>query len=50
MASTAARLKYHGTTVVSFREQGEKHIPYIITQATRRRVVQYTTIDYSELT
>jgi len=32
-----ARLKYHRTTVISFREQGEKQIPsFIITQATRR--------------
>jgi hypothetical protein len=31
----------------SFREQGEKQIPSIISQATRRRVVQYSTRDYS---
>ena len=43
-------LKYHQTIVVSFREQGEKQIPSIVTQATRRRVVQYSTRDYSELT
>ena len=33
--------------LVSFRE---KQIPSIINQATRRRVVQYSTRDYSELT
>ena len=50
LASTVAHLKCHGTTVVSFRDQGEKQIPYIITQAARRSVVQYTTRCYSELT
>ena len=35
--------------LVSFREQGEKQIPSIISQATRR-VVQYSTRDYSEIT
>jgi len=34
--------------LVSFREQGEKQIPSIINQATRRRVVQYFTGDYSK--
>jgi len=33
--------------LVSFREQGEKQIPSIISQATRRRVVQYSTRHYS---
>jgi len=33
--------------LVSFREQGEKQIPSIISQATRKRVVQYSTRDYS---
>jgi len=33
--------------MVSFREQGEKQTPSIISQATRRRVVQYSTTDYS---
>jgi len=42
--------KYHRTTVASFREQGEKQIPSIISQATRRRVLQYATRDYLELT
>ena len=35
--------------LVSFREHGEKQIPSIISQATRR-VIQYSTRDYSELT
>ena len=48
LASTVAQLKYHRTTVVSFREQGEKQIPSIISQATRRKVVQYSTRDYSK--
>ena len=47
LASTLTHLKHHRTTVVSFREQGEKQIPSIISQATRRRVVQYFTRDYS---
>ena len=47
LASTIDHLKYHRTTVVSFREQGEKQIPSIISQATRRRVVHYFTRDYS---
>ena len=34
----------------SFREQTEKQIPSIISQAAIRRVVQYATRDYSELT
>ena len=34
--------------LVSFREQGEKQIPSIINQSTRRRVVQYSTRDYSK--
>ena len=42
--------KYHWITVVSFREQDEKQIPSIISQATRRRVVKYSTRDYSEFT
>ena len=51
LASTVAQLKYHRTTVFSFREQGEKQIPScIISQATGRRVVQYSTRHYSELT
>ena len=33
--------------LVSFREQGEKQIPSIISRATRRRVVQYSTTDFS---
>ena len=54
LASTIARLNYHQTTVVSFKEYSEKQIPfYIISQATRRcsfwRGVQYNTRDYSEL-
>ena len=36
--------------LVSFREQGEKQMPSKISQASRRRVVQYSTRDYSELT
>ena len=36
--------------LVSFREQGENQIPSNICQVTRRRVVQYSTRDYSELT
>jgi len=36
--------------LASFREQGQKQIPSIISQATRRRGVQYSTRDYSELT
>jgi len=36
--------------LVSFREQGEKQIPSKISQASRRRVVHYSTRDYSELT
>ena len=37
LASTLTRLKYHWTTVVSFREQGEKQTSSsIISQATRR--------------
>ena len=35
--------------LVSFREQIDKQIPSIISQATRR-TVQYSTRDYSELT
>jgi len=50
LASTIAQLKYHRTTVVSYRKQGEKQISSISCQATRRRVVQYSTRDYSELT
>ena len=46
LASTIAHLKYCQTTVVSFRERGEKQIPSIISQAARR-VVQYCTRDYS---
>jgi len=42
LASTITHLKYHRTTAVSFREQGEKQIPSIISQATRRRVVQHS--------
>jgi ribosomal protein L21E len=30
LASTITHPKFHGTTVVSFREQGEKQIPSII--------------------
>ena len=33
--------------LVSFREQGEKQILSFISQATRRRVLQYSTTDYS---
>jgi hypothetical protein len=36
--------------LVSFREQGEKQISSTINQATRRRVVQYFTRDYSKHT
>jgi len=32
---------------ISFRQQGEKRIPSIISQATRRRMVQYSTRVYS---
>jgi len=35
--------------LVSFREQGEKQIPSIISQATRRRVVQYSTTDFRQM-
>jgi hypothetical protein len=54
LASTITRIKYHQTTVVSSREYGKKKIPSsIISQATRRRssrrVVQYSTRDYSQL-
>jgi len=35
--------------VASFREQGEKQIPSIICQATRRRLAQFSTTDNSEL-
>ena len=49
LASTITQLKYHQTTVVSFRKQGEKQIPSI-SQTTTRRVVLYSTRDYSELT
>ena len=35
--------------LVSFTEQGEKQIPSIISQATRKRLVQYSTRDCSEL-
>jgi len=45
-----AQLKYHQTSVVSFREQGEKQIPFIISQTTRGRVEQYSARDYSDLT
>ncbi len=50
LASRIPQLKYNQTTVVSFIEQGEKQIPSIISQVTRRRVVQYSNRDYSELT
>jgi len=33
--------------LVSFREQGEEQIPSIISYVTGRRVVQYSTRDYS---
>jgi len=49
LASTIAQLKYHRTTVVSFREQSEKQIQSIISEATRR-VVQYSARDCSDLT
>jgi len=42
------KLKYHQTTVVSFREQTEKQILSIISRATRRRVVQHSTTDFSK--
>ena len=53
LASTMTRLKYHLTSVVSFRGYGEKQIPSsMISQATRWcsswRAVQYSTTDYSE--
>jgi len=41
---------YTQPCVFSFREQGEKQIPSIISQASRGRVVQYSTRDCSELT
>jgi hypothetical protein len=49
-----ARLRYHWTSLVSFREWREKQIPSaIISQATKRcssrSVVQYSTTEYSEL-
>ena len=47
LASTITHLKYRRTSVVSFREQDEKQIPSIISQATRRRVVQFFTRNYS---
>jgi len=50
LARTLALLKYHRTTVASFGEQGDKQIPSIMFQATRRAVVQYSTRDYSEFT
>ena len=53
ISSTITHPKYHQTTVVSFIEQGEKHIPsYIVCQATttRRRVAQYCTAHCSERT
>jgi hypothetical protein len=50
LASTLTQLKYHRITVASFREQGDKQIPSIISQATRIVVVQYSTRDYSEFT
>ena len=50
LVSSIVQLKNHGTTVVSFREQGEKQIPSTISQATRRRVVQNSTRDCSEVT
>jgi hypothetical protein len=34
LASTTARLKYHRTTVVGFKEEGKKQIPSITSQAT----------------
>ena len=50
LASTVTHFKYHCITVVSLWEQGEKQISYIICQATRRIVVQYSARDHSELT
>ncbi len=50
LVSTNVKLKNRWTTVISFREQGEKQIPSVNSQTTRRRVVQYSTRDYSELT
>jgi hypothetical protein len=55
LTSTIARLKYRRTTVVTFREQGEKQtLSSIISQASgrcySRRMVNYSTTDYSELT
>jgi hypothetical protein len=54
LTSTIARLKYRGTNVVSFREQGEKQIlSSIISPAigrfSSRRVIEYSTGDCSEL-
>jgi len=50
---TSAIAILHRTSVVSFREQGEKQIPFITCQATRRcrswRLVHCSTTDYSEL-
>jgi hypothetical protein len=53
LTSTIVKVKYHRTTVVSFREQGEKQIPSIIFEATRWcsswTAAQYSPSDYSEL-
>jgi hypothetical protein len=54
LTSTIARPKYRRTTLVSFREQGEEQIlSSLISQATgscsSRKVMQYSTTDYSEL-
>ena len=46
LASTVTHLKYRQANVVSFRELGEKQIPSIISQATKRSVVEYFTRDY----
>jgi hypothetical protein len=43
LASTITHLRYNWTAVVSFREQSEKQIHPIISQATSRRAVQYYT-------
>ena len=47
VASTVAQPKYHRTTVGSFRKQGDKQIPSIIFQATRRQVAHYSTRDFT---
>jgi hypothetical protein len=47
LSSTIARLKYHLTTVVSFREQGEQLIPTSITSQATRRCSSWRKVQYS---